>query len=69
MCEWSSKCLCLSKHKKKVEGRKDTCNVDCIKSLAIRLSLNEYLVVKVVVVACHKNVNLPHDFQNIKALL
>lgn len=43
-------------------------DVDCVEMLVVAGVLYEDLVVQVVLVLGHKNVNVTHDFQNVQTL-
>lgn len=43
-------------------------DVDCVKMLVVAGVLYEDLVVQVVLVLRHKDVNVTHDFQNVQTL-
>lgn len=46
----------------------DVADVDCVKMLVVAGVLYEDLVVQVVLVLRHKDVNVTHDFQNVQTL-
>lgn len=46
----------------------DVANVNCVEMLVVAGVLYEDLVVQVVLVLGHKDVNVTHDFQNVQTL-
>lgn len=47
---------------------RDMGDIDCVQVLAVAILFDENLVVQVVQVFCHEDVNVSHDLQNVKSL-